>query len=419
MGVEPIETRRRPRILFVAEAVTLAHVARLLALAERLDPREFEIFFASDRRFGEPWLGKGFEVRAIRSIEPSRFLEALAAGSPLYDAATLESYLSDDLALIEAVRPAAVVGDFRLTLSISARMARVPYLALVNAYWSPYAEKGFPMPELPISRFLGVRMATPLFRLAQPMAFAVHARPLDHLRKSRGLPPLGGDLRRTYTDADWTLYADVPELVPTSQLPPNHIYLGPIDWSPGIAPPIWWSEIQGEIPTIYATMGSSGRPGLLSKILDALADLPVQVIAASAGKLIEGVIPPNARIEPYLPGKEAASRSMLVICNGGSPTTQQALGIGIPVLGLAENLDQHLNMRGIESRGAGVLIRSEDAGPSEIRSAVLRMMEDPSFGSAARELAQIFGRYDAHSRFRSVLEQALEADQAAELRART
>ena len=41
----------RPRVLFVAEAVTLAHVARPAALLEALDPVEYELHLASAPRF--------------------------------------------------------------------------------------------------------------------------------------------------------------------------------------------------------------------------------------------------------------------------------------------------------------------------------------------------------------------------------
>ena len=39
----------RPRILFVAEAVTLAQVVRLATLARGLDPARYEVHFASAR----------------------------------------------------------------------------------------------------------------------------------------------------------------------------------------------------------------------------------------------------------------------------------------------------------------------------------------------------------------------------------
>lgn len=394
---------RRARILFVAEAVTLAHLARPLVLAGALDPARYEVILAVAPHYEGLTRGLPFEVRPIRSIPPARFLAALESGSPIYDAETLEGYVADDLALIGEVRPDAIVGDCRLSLSVSARLAKIPYLAITNAYWSPHAKAGFPMPELPLSRALGVPLASVLFRLGRPIAFALHARPLSQVRRRHGLPALGPDLRVAYTDADTVLYADAPELAPVVALPSGHHYLGPVLWSAPVPRPPWWGEIPGDRPAIYATLGSSGRPELLAATLEALADLPVTVLAATAGKTIAGPTPANVRLAPYLPGAEAAARSSLVLCNGGSPTTHQALAAGTPALGLAGNMDQHLNMRGIVARGAGLLLRSEHARPPAIRAAVVRMLDDPSFRARAGEVAAIFAGLDAPSRFREIL----------------
>ncbi|WP_306776585.1 glycosyltransferase, partial [Escherichia coli] len=111
--------------------------------------------------------------------------------------------------------------------------------------------------------------------------------------------------------------------------------------------------------TVYVTLGSSGDPSLLPQILDALANLPVRVIASTAGAPAPQHLPANARVASYLPGDAAAKRSSLVICNGGSLTTQQALATGIPILGIASNMDQFLNMGPIETAGAGLTLRAD------------------------------------------------------------
>jgi hypothetical protein len=95
----------------------------------------------------------------------------------------------------------------------------------------------------------------------------------------------------------------------------------------------------------------------LPRVLQALAPLPVSVIAATAGHADGGPWPDNARVASYLPGTLAARRASLVICNGGSPSTQQALAAGVPVLGIAGNLDQYLNMQGVLAVGAGRCLR--------------------------------------------------------------
>jgi UDP:flavonoid glycosyltransferase YjiC (YdhE family) len=400
---------RRRRVLFVSEAVTLAHVARPFVLSRGLDPDRYEVILAAAPRyqalFGD-WVAG---ARPIHSIPVEQFLEALAQGRPVYDVATLRSYVREDLEVIRETAPDVVVGDFRLSLSVSARVAGIPYLTVTNAYWSPYARQRFPLPELPLSRRVGVPVAQALFRAVRPLAFALHTRSLNRVRRDYGLPSLGLDLRRVYTDADQTLYADIPELVPTFDRPANHHYLGPILWSPAGAPPAWWPDVPRDRPAVYVTLGSSGRGELLAAALEALAPLPVSVLATTVSSRLPGPVPGNAWLAPFLPGQEAAARAALVLCNGGSPASHQALAVGTPVLGLAGNMDQHLNMAAIERRGAGRLLRSEHAHPAAIRAAVSAMLEDPGFSEAAAGVAAIFGRYDAPARFGSLVATASSA----------
>src|SRR5579872_5082216 len=151
-------TAARPRILFFAEAVTLAHVARSHTLLSGLDPQRYDTCLACDPRY-DRLFSPPPRRRAIRSIPSERFVAALAKGAPVFDAATLREYVREDLQVIEEFQPDVVVGDFRLSLAISAEVARVPFLNVTNAYWSPECRLRTPMPELPLTRRLGVRLA--------------------------------------------------------------------------------------------------------------------------------------------------------------------------------------------------------------------------------------------------------------------
>ena len=398
---------RPRRILFFAEAVTLAHVARPIALARALAASDYEPFIACDSRYRrflehEPW-----PHLPLHSISSERFLRSLAKGSPLYDAATLRSYVSEDLKLIQSVKPDLIVGDFRLSLSVSARLAGVPYAAISNAYWSPYyARAGYPLPVLPITRFLPLPVANALFQGARPLAFRLHCKALNRLRHEHGMASLGNDLRRIYTDADQTLYADSPQMFPTRNLPANHSYLGPIIWSPPVALPDWWDKLPAERPVIYLTLGSSGQSSLTELVVDALANLPVTVIASTAGASMAPRPAANVYVADYLPGTEAAARSKLVICNGGSPTSHQALAAGIPVLGIASNMDQFLNMQAIELAGAGAVMRADRVRGPALRAQVQRMLSSSEFSVGAKRLAPLHSAAQAPRRFAAYADEA-------------
>lgn len=403
---EPPEShspRRRKRVLFVAESATLAHLARPYALARGLSPEKWEIVFACADNYLDLFPEWTWERKRLHSLTPHQFVERLARGERVYSLAELKQYAAEDLRLLDQVRPDVVVGDFRLSLSASARIARIPYVAVTNAYWSPHASRRhFPVPNLPLTGIVGLPIASTLFRLARPMAFAWHAAPLDLLRRSYGLPSLGLDLRRAYTDADLTLYADVPQLVPTTELPSNHQYIGPVEWSPAIAIPSLPPHAP-DFPLVYVTLGSSGSSSILPLIIDALAPLDCHVAIAAPGWQPPRT-PPNVTIADYLPGDRMCQTASLVICNGGSPTSHQAIARGVPVLGVPFNLDQHLNMDCLVAYGAGLSIRPEIATASSLRAAVRMLLGNTAFKRQATELAKAFSSYRSNQEFSAALD---------------
>jgi len=394
----------RPRILFVAETATLAHVARPLVLARALDAARYEVHFACGDGFDAFIERIDFPRWRIHSAGSESFLRALALGTPLYDARKLATYVPEDLRLLDEVSPDLVVGDFRLSLSISTALRQVRYATITNAHWSPYSGiRRFPLPEHPLTAVLGVSLAQAAFNALRPAIFAYHARPTNVMRRRHGLPPLGS-LAHVYTAADFTLYADVPSISPTVVLPSHHRYLGPVLWSPDVAAPSWWNDV-GKRDCVYVTLGSSGRAALLPDVLEALSALPVDVLAATAGRVAPAAMPSNAWVTDYLPGTAAAKRSVLVVANGGSPTVYQALAAGVPVLGIASNMDQYLTMSGVVRAGAGLSLRAGKASVAAIRSAARRLIDEPSFTTAARRVGEEIARYDAPSRFAAFVDE--------------
>jgi UDP:flavonoid glycosyltransferase YjiC (YdhE family) len=192
--------------------------------------------------------------------------------------------------------------------------------------------------------------------------------PLNSVRARHGLPPLPYDLRRVYTDADYVAYSDLPELFPMAGLPPTNRFLGPALWQPAGALPVWWPNVPADRPCVYVTLGSSGEAALLPRLIEALAPLPVMLLVAGVGGGLPSPLPANVWQAPYLPGLEAAHRSQLVICNGGSLTAYQAVAGGAPVLGIAGNLDQFLNMQALERAGVGRTLRADRLSAKEIRA---------------------------------------------------
>jgi UDP:flavonoid glycosyltransferase YjiC (YdhE family) len=400
---------RRQRILFLAEAVSLAHVARAAALAGTLDPRRYEVHLACDRRYLHLFESLPATVHSIHSITSDDFQDRLRKGNPLYSAGELRSYVKQDLALMAETTPDAVIGDFRLSLSVSARVAAIPYLTITNAHWSPYARSRFIVPELAIVDRFGPLFGQWLFTLMRPFVFAQQASAFNRVRREFGLAPVGHSLPQVFTEADATLYADLPELAPTFDRPRHHHYLGPLLWSPEIRPS-WWGEIPRNKPLAYVSLGTSGKPDLLSSAVWALHSVGIGALVSTAGRRTPDPLPTDTWIAPYLPGGSAARQTDMVICNGGSATVYQAFAAGRPVLGLPNNLDQYLMMDYVQRYGAGEWLRAGEASPSLIARVARQIREDQSYHRQARRLATLIAAENPATRFEQVLTDILGGD---------
>ncbi|HEY6079174.1 MAG TPA: nucleotide disphospho-sugar-binding domain-containing protein [Polyangiaceae bacterium] len=399
----------RKRLLFVTENVTMAQVVRLLALARRLPSERYEVHFACAE--GAPWLFSGTSFRRwpLFTVDGARALAALAKGERMYDTATLERYVTEELRLFDALQPDLVIADFRLSVAVSARLAGVRCASLINAYWSPFAQREqFPMPDHPLVRLVGVARAERYFPQALPRVFTHFAAPLNVVRRRHGMPATS--LLEQLCFGDSVLYPDIPELCPLREAPSSHHFLGAVPWSPDL--PLAPELLAGDSsqPLVYVTLGSSGDHGVLAAVLAGLEGLPIRGVLALAGKPAPARMPANFRVADYVPGDLLAQRARFVINNGGSGSAYQALAAGVPVLGIPSNLDQYLTMQVITRAGAGVMLRSGTLTAEQVRRSASQLCDDDATQQRARELAARFRAYDCHTRFARWLDDQCDAE---------
>ncbi len=380
---------KKLKVLFFAEGATLAHVARPLILAKGLDPDRFDVTLCRPASFSRLTDGLSFRVVDLDCQKASVFAYRLERGLPLYDFETLSAYVGADLSLIDREKPDVVIGDFRLSLSVSARLRATPYITICDAYWSPEAPLTPPLPVMNFTHFAPIGICESVFRLISPLVFRLHAQPMERLRASFGLATLGYDLRNCYTDADLRLFANFPALFPQVRPHAGANFVGPITWSPDTQGNL--DFLSGDQPLVYITMGSSGDLRVLAQIIPIFEERGSRIVVTTAGRPLPfKPESPNTLVFDFLPGAAVCQQASLVVCNGGSPTTNQALKCGVPVLGIAQNMDQFLNMRAVEAYGAGLLIRSDRANGSSLRKVINTMVANPRVKERARTLAQSF-----------------------------
>jgi UDP:flavonoid glycosyltransferase YjiC (YdhE family) len=404
----------RRRILFLAEGATMAHFVRPLALADALDTSRYDIHFYAPSRFSGYLKGKPFALGELRSMPGEQFLENTSRGAPVFPADVIRGYVKQDRELMRSIKPDLVIGDMRLSLPISARLESVLSAVMINAYWSPYTRHRSILPSLPLTRWVPPRLLGPVYKLTEPLAYAIHAGEMNRVRKEFGISPLPADLRIMYTEGSYVLYPDIPEFVPAINLPESHHYVGICQWTPPAAKPEWWERMRADPkPKVFVSLGSSGPLRAFPALLKALSKLPVTVLISTSGRAIPGT-GPEVYVADLLPFTETAAESSVVVSHGGSGGLYPAIAAGTPVLGIPSNADQQLSTAVLEESGAGLGVRIEEASRGRLSRALERLLFDPQYRRSAQQWATVYSRYDSGVLFRKFLSATLDGgDQCA------
>ncbi|WP_370024288.1 nucleotide disphospho-sugar-binding domain-containing protein [Planotetraspora sp. GP83] len=188
----------------------------------------------------------------------------------------------------------------------------------------------------------------------------------------------------------------------------------PVRWSPynggGVKPE--WLYDRPERPRIALSVGLSTRAyhkgeWRTPKILEAVADLDVEVVATLNSDQLEGIdnIPGNVRTVDYVPLVQLLPTCAASINHGSSGTFWASVAANLPQIiadtdepqrivvsegensKMAErNILSRLAARYVESRGAGFRLNHQTQSVDEVRSQIVSVLDDPSYRAGAASL---------------------------------
>ena len=155
----------------------------------------------------------------------------------------------------------------------------------------------------------------------------------------------------------------------------------------------------------FSTVPEQRSPETLQRALDALAPLPVHVVATTGGIVDPSDLAAtgNTHLVPFADHDALMSRASLVVGHGGHGTTMRALRHGLPMVGIpAKGADQAPITRLLEEWKVGRALPG-DADVMLIRSAVEEVISDPAFREEAARRSHAFAGLDgAHMAATSV-----------------
>ena len=144
-------------------------------------------------------------------------------------------------------------------------------------------------------------------------------------------------------------------------------------------------------PLVYVTLGTFfGNPEIFAAILSGLADQPVEVVVtvgADRDPAELGPVPPNARVERFIPQAELLPDCSAVVHHGGAGTTFGSLAHGLPQVVLPQGADNFIQAAMLERAGVARVLLPEQVTPDQVGQAVRSVLEDASYRAAALAIA--------------------------------
>lgn len=333
------------RFLLAAAGNTLSHLAKCLALREALAARGHEVHLAAAP--GRSGFLRDLGVPHEVLPEPGDVDRAAAPTLAWFRAPRFEACLRAEVDLLRRLRPDRVLGVFRFTGALSARLAGVPYDALVCGCMTPACAEtlGF-APGAPGEAEQAAALA--FFRRAAAGRIARALRAL-------GLPPV--DDAWALLLGDRTFLWDMPELQPLRPLPGLE-HVGPIRWDgwpvdPGAAARL--DALRPPLAVVSFGTGGGHAP-VAARLAEVLQRLGYSVALGAGGREHPEwpAAGPRFAAFDFLPVERALGRAAVVACHGGQGIAFEALRQGVPLLVVPFQPEQAQNGRCLERLGCGL-----------------------------------------------------------------
>lgn len=142
----------------------------------------------------------------------------------------------------------------------------------------------------------------------------------------------------------------------------------------------------------YLTLGtfSNNDVGLFRQVLDALRDEPLDVVATIGrdnDPTLLDPVPPNARIECFIPQADLLPHCNVVVHHAGAGTMFGVLAHGLPSVVLPQSADNFTIAARLAAAGVARVLPPDEVSVESIRSALHEVLTEPTYGDSARELA--------------------------------
>lgn len=173
---------------------------------------------------------------------------------------------------------------------------------------------------------------------------------------------------------------------------PHMKFVGPVKGRPNHVNFDWERLRKAKTPKVFVSLGTllvDIRAAFFKKLIDAFADAPVTIVAATNPDIFEKW-PDNFVVSGFVPQAELMPEMDAVICHGGFNTVNDTFMNGLPMLITPIAYDHFHTAKLIENAGVGISIRYKRLGVADLRNTVFELLENPKYRNAAIKVKETF-----------------------------
>ena len=179
---------------------------------------------------------------------------------------------------------------------------------------------------------------------------------------------------------------------PDAKLPSRVHFVGPALEGARAEIDFPWERLDPDLPRLFFSMGTVNAERatpLYARLIEALRDTPVQVIAAAPPEAFSDA-PAHWIVQRRVPQLEVLAQVDAVFCHGGHNTTVEALAFGLPLIVTPIRDDQPVVAEQVKAVGAGLRLHFTRVRPAKLREAVKRALTDSTLREAALAVRREF-----------------------------
>jgi MGT family glycosyltransferase len=418
-----------PYKFLVATMPVPGHVAPFAPLVRELLKRGHEVVWYGSRHFQKSIEATGARFTPLKTgvdfgdSQYNRHFPERAKYSGLkqvvfeFEKLFVESIpgmVKDLTEVMEQYRPDVLLGDPAVVATRVLSETRDIPAAVLNI-----TVLNFESPELPAFG-LGLPHDTSLFgrlrnRLSYKLVDHIVFRPVN--RAFAAMSRKNGWIIRPFRSSippHLQLQPMVPSFeFPVSEMPRQLHFVGVLlpDAPPDFTPPAWWERVlKSGKPIVLVTQGTvaTNVDELIRPTLEALKDEDVWVVATTGGKPAAELgfpIPANAVVEPFIPFATIMPHINAYVTNGGYGGICIALAAGVPVISAGTTEDKMEVGNRVSHSGVGINLKTNRPTTEQVRTAVRKLLSQPSYSERARSIQSELAQHDAPNESATLLEE--------------